>query len=822
MAVVTSNKRKKRDNEYSDERYSSGIRQEDIVAYTKDNVVRYGVNIVLARSLASLIDGLTPVRRKILYMMYHDENLVPSKPRKKVSEWLSRASKYYAHGTQSIDKTFDSIIKDWETNCQLLDIHGNTGSVVGTRPAAVRYLEGRLSLYAYKCFFEEFDEDAIDMVPNYLQSALEPVWLPAKYPNFLVSASSGIAWGYGMSLAPFNVVEAFELTKRIIQNPDMRPEEAFLFPDSPRGYEIYDDGKCVEKCMSGHGTFAVRAILKPRTLDTGETVIEVTGFPEMVTMDDTIREIGKLIASKELYGIQDISDQSDLGTAKYYIHLRKGTDILQVIAQLYQNPKTKLTGICTIDFNFANDLTVMENISMYDAIRYWCERRVDYLQKYYIRKLSAYEKKYHSYCGLLSVMDDKRFNLASRIIRNSEDDAEMITQLANQLNLTTYQAEVVSNITLRDNNKTRRAKLQADAEKIPMLIKQVEELVQSRQNLDKKICDDLDEGIELFGRPRQCKIVGKNSFTKKIDLQYRILVTKTSIKKMPAGNSQVGMVDDEVVGYYLDVTNNHKLMIINDTGTVFVIDIKKLKTMDAGHRGFQLLDVIGMTGTAIFSYCWNSSGKISKAIATMNLYMFTLKGIVKATKLTEYLGTKSSTIKGIVLNDGDVLSAAYAVNPKEDPMMLVYTPNGNGIMQDLRDITVTSRLSKGQRWMAFAEDDLVQGICTGITDTSMNICIITQKGYVKICTLDDIFVGKKRRVNMLSLTRLVAGDSVIKIFKMTDEDQQFGKIVAHMASGKRVDVNCDSIRVTTRLAKGEKRIPVPRGDSIVKLRLISK
>mgnify|MGYP002508916860 CR=1 FL=1 len=91
-------------------------------------------------------------------------------------------------------------------------------------------------------------------------------------------------------------------------------------PPSPRGYEIYDDGKCVEKCMAGHGSFLIRAILKTKKLDNGETVIDVTGFPEMVTMDDTIREIGKLIAAKEIYGIQDISDESDLGHANYHIH----------------------------------------------------------------------------------------------------------------------------------------------------------------------------------------------------------------------------------------------------------------------------------------------------------------------------------------------------------------------------------------------------------------------------------------------------------------------------------------------------------------------
>lgn len=810
---------KKKNNAYSADRFTQGIREEDIVEYTKENVVRYGANVVLARSLPVIIDGLTPVRRKILYMMYHDENLLPNKPFKKVSQWLKRVSMYYAHGEGSVESTFESMIKDWETNGSLIDVSGNRGSVIGTRASANRYLEAKLSLYAYKCFFEEFDEDAVDMVPNYLQTLLEPAWLPSKYPNFLVSVAIGIAWGYSANLVPFSIQEAFELTKRIIREPNIDPKEIYLFPDSPRGYEIIDDGKAPIYCQQGRGTFTVRAKLKVEKLSNGEEVIDISGFPEGVTMDDTMRALAVLINDKEIFGIDYASDESDREHSHYHLHLKKGTDPKQVIAQLYASPATKLVGTCSIGFNFVSGMDIIDNISLEDAIRYWVERRVDYLQKYYVRRINDFEKKFHAYNGLLSVMTEDRFERASAIIRKAGDDDQMIDLLMKEFGLTSYQAEVVSNLSLRDNNQSRREKIRKDAEVIPMKLKQIEALIESRKTLEDKICRDLDEGIELFGRPRECQIIRKSRI-KETKVYYRILVTQTSIKKIPAGNSSVGVVEDDVLGYYPEVTDDNRLIVINEAGLVYNVDFRKLKITESATKGYSLLDIAGVVGNATFSFLYGED-TVAK-LKGINLYMFTARGFVKGTEIREYFGGKSVT-QGIVLNEGDYVTGVYAANPSDHEYVLIYTPNGNAILQDMAEIDVTGRVTKGSRWLVFQDDDVVQGICPILQKRGQDvkICIVTRKGYVKISPLADIFVSKKRRSNMLSISRLVSGDSVYKIFQV-GKDWGRKQIIGHMASGNKIHIECSTIKELPRLSKAEKRIPVPRGDSIVRVRLVDK
>lgn len=812
-------KSKQKDNAYSLDRFGQGVKEEDIVEYTKDNVVKYGANVVLARSLPSIIDGLTPVRRKILYMMFHDENLVPDRPYKKVSQWLKRVAMYYAHGEGSVESTFESMIKDWETNGSLIDVSGNRGSVIGTRASADRYLEAKLSLYAYKCFFEEFDEDAVDMVPNYLQSLLEPSWLPSKYPNFLISVAVGIAWGYSANLVPFSLKEAFELTKRIIREPDLDPKEVYLFPDSPRGYEIIDDGKAPLYCQVGRGSFKIRAKLKVEKLPSGEEVIDVSGFPEGVSMDDTMKALAVLIADKSIFGIDFASDESDIDDAHYHLHLKKGTDPKQIIAQLYANPATKLVGNCSIGFNFVSGMEIIDNISLYDAIRYWIERRVDYLQKYYVRRINEYEKKYHAYMGLLSVMTEDRFERASAIIRKAEDDDSMIELIMKEFGLTSYQAEVVSNLSLRDNNQSRREKIRRDAEMIPVKLKQVEALIESRKTLEDKICKDLDEGIALFGKPRQCQII-KKSKVKETKVHYRVLVTQTSIKKIPAGSSSVGTVDDDVLGYYMDVTNDHKLIVINDQGMVYNVDFRKLKMMESSSKGYSLLDIAGVVGTAVFSYLYED--KAVNKLKGVNLYMVSAHGFIKASALTEYFGGKS-VIQGISLNEGDSVTAAYAIDPSSHEYILIYTPNGNAILQDPAEIDVTGRATKGSRWLSFKENDLVQGVCPIVQKEGdiVKICIITRKGYLKISPLADIFVSKKRRSSMLGISRLVKDDSVYRVLQV-GEDWNRKQLIGNMSSGNKIRVDCDTIKELPRLSKAEKRIPVPKGDSIVRIRLVDK
>lgn len=795
--------------EYSVERYNQGIEEQDITVYTKDHVILYGVNVSVFRAIGRLIDGLPPIKTRILYLMYKNEGLLPTKDHVKVPQWLHRVSMYHPHGTGSIDNTFNSMIKPWETNAPLIDVSGNKGSITGDAAASVRYLNARLSLYAYKCFFEEFDQDAVEMVPNYLKTELEPVWLPAKYPNFLLSVSTGIAWGNAMNYVAYNLIEAFELTKALIKNPNM--DNVYLFPDSPRGYEVIDDGTAPKICGKGHGSFKIRAVLEVIDDKHGNPCIKVSGFPEGVSMDDTMRAIAVLVNEKAIFGIEDASDKANLNEVYYVLHLKKGIDPQYVIAQLYANKKTKLTGHCDFELNFAERTHIL-HLGLKDAILEWVERRIDYLQKYYIRKLNEYEKKAHEYAGILKIMTEKDFTRAAKIIHNSDNDDDMIASLIKAFGVTSYQAEVISNLSLRQNTRKRREELEKHVEEIPKKIDAIRDLIQSRKNLEQKICDDLDEGIKLFGKPRACKIISASKVSKTKQLEYRILVTQTMLKKMMAGSNAVGVVQDEVIGYYQSVTDDDRLLVVNDLGRLYNVPFTKVNIAEATQKGHSLLDVAGMGGVAVRSILIKP--KEEKKVGNRLLTMFTKSGIIKTTKMSEFTRCRSD-LQGIILDDNDKVCYATVTEPKSTTKRLIYTKKGMGLIIDLKTVAVTARMTKGTTHLSLNNDE----IC-GVAESDCDeVCVITTKGYTKICALDDILTAKKKKADMIRLTSLVEGDEVFKILPAPIDFRE-GKLIIHMASGSKVEVEASEIRTSTRISKGFKTIPVKRGDSIVRVRFV--
>ena len=287
--------KKKEEIDYSI--YNQNIERCDTGEYLKDIVTKYGINVSVFRACSMIIDGLTPGQRRRLYTFYI-KGAFPDKPYVKVDDLLGPVAGLHPHGKQSIEKTFINDIKSWESNVLLYDTSGNTGSLIGGkigRASATRYLSSRLSKYAMKCFFDEFDPAICEMVPSATRQQLEPVVIPSRYPHFWLSLSTGIAWGNAISVPPFNLIEVFKLTEALIKNPKM--EGVYLYPDSPRGYDIIENDDILSICESGNGTLKIQARMD-YCEENGMRYIDVSGFPDQTDLDKIMTQINKMILDK--------------------------------------------------------------------------------------------------------------------------------------------------------------------------------------------------------------------------------------------------------------------------------------------------------------------------------------------------------------------------------------------------------------------------------------------------------------------------------------------------------------------------------------------
>jgi DNA gyrase subunit A len=799
--------------EETQELYDQNIELMDAGDYTKQQITTYGVNISVARGCPMLWDGLIPVVRKFLWYMYHDKKLLPDKRSQKALEFLPATAKYHPHGDQSITTAFENVTKSWENSVMYIEMDGNEGSVAGDDAAAPRYLDAKLSQYSFKCFFEEFDESIIEMQPNYLRSDIEPVVFPAKYPNFLLNLTTGIAWGNAFVKSPFNLIEAFTLTQDLITNPEMTG--VYLFPDSPRGYDIIDDGIIRDVCETGSGTVRIRAKL---TYHPEGHYILCNGFPERTTMDSIIRAIGEREHRAPL-GIKDISDKSDLENTEFWIILRKGTDPDYVIHELYKDNKIGLCSYAQILLNYADRTRMLSDtgsLPLKDAILKWIDWRVDIKHRTIAKKLRKLREEKHRLEALVQLKSQKKLDGVFNIIKTSETDEEIIERLMDTFGFTSYQADLISNMKAKHQKKSSIAEYVKQYEEIDGKIKETEELLTSKDSIKQIIWDELEEGKKLFGKPRSCRIIKPESTESPI-FHYRLVVTKRFVKRLPINGVGTGFIepDDDAVQYFHDISSKDYIHIGTEKGFWCYVPVESIPSCDPSSKGTAITELVNSdVGNAVVAVK-TSVSSIKEHPDRYRLYCFTRKGLIKATPLSDFTITRRQT-GAITLNEGDKVCFMGVISDNDNER-LVYTKNGLGIILKLSNVPSTGRLTKGQRVMKIANEDEVLGVCAsrGVKE----VLVVTKKGFAKIVELDDAFIATKKRQTMLTLTRFHDTDELFKIHPI-GKDFYNCKLVFHMQSGEKTEIDTTSIKVASRNSKCFKVAPVRRGDSIIRLKLM--
>lgn len=796
------------------EMYNQNIETIDASDYTRETMTIYGVNVSVARGCPMVYDGLIPAIRKLLWNMYHDKGLTPEKRYQKALEFLPSTTKYYPHGDQSLAKAFENVVKTWENNALYIEMDGNEGSVAGDDAASPRYLDAKLSKYAYKCFFEEFDESVIEMAPNYLQSDIEPIVLPARYPNFLVNLTTGIAWGNAFVKVPFNLVESFELVQALLENPDLT--NVYLFPDSPRGYDVIDDGIIKEICAIGNGTVRIRARL---TYHPEGHYILVNGFPERTTMDKIIQAIGIREHNRPL-GIKDIADKSNLDNTEFWILLKKGVDPDSVINELYNDNSIGLCSYGQVLLNYADRTRMLSDdgtIGLKSAILKWIDWRIEIKDRILAKKLLKTREDKHRLEALIKLKSSRDATEIFNRIRDAETDDEINEFLVKDFGFTSYQAELIANMKLKNQKKGSVEEYLKRYQEIDNDIKRQEEVLSSRTAIKKIIWDELEEGKKLFGKPRHCRII-KPEATEAPVFHYRVVVTKKYVKRLPTSGFGAGFLepDDDVVAYFQDITSKDYIHIGSDIGEWCYLPIERIPACEVSAKGTSLEQLLGMTGLSIMAVK-TSIPSIRDNPEKYRLYCFTSCGLIKATPLSDFT-TARTRIGAISLNENDRVCFMGLLSDSDNER-LVYTKNGFGIILKLSMTPSTGRLTKGQKVMKVGTDDEVVGVCTskGIKE----VCIITKKGFGKIVELDDAFYATKKRQTMLELTRLAEGDELLKVHPITKGFYE-SNLVLQMQSGDKTELATTDLKVATRHSKCFKIAPVRRGDSIIRIRLNTK
>ena len=473
--------------------------EQPITETLETNFMPYAMSVIMSRAIPE-IDGFKPSHRKLLYTMY--EMGLLTKARTKSANIVGQTMRLNPHGDGPIYDTMVRLSKGYGALLHpFVDSKGNFGKVYSRDMAwaASRYTEAKLSPICQE-IFRDLDQDAVDFVDNYDNSMKEPALLPTTFPNILVSANQGIAVGMASQLCGFNLSEVCDTTVAYLKNPDCDISATLLGPDFPTGGEIiYDQSALEEVYRTGRGSIKIRG--KYRYVKS-ENVVEIYEIPYTTTTENIMDKVSELIKAGKLKEVSDMRDETDLSGLKLAIDLKRGVDPEKLMAKLFRSTTLQDAVSCNFNVLVAGTPRVMGVRALLEE---WCSWRTECVRRRVYFTLNKKRDKLHLLKGLKRILLD--IDKAIRIIRETEEEAEVVPNLMIGFGIDQIQAEYVAEIRLRNINKEYILKRVREEEALRDEIEDLEDLVNSPGRVKKLIIRELEDVKKKYGQPRLTTIV---------------------------------------------------------------------------------------------------------------------------------------------------------------------------------------------------------------------------------------------------------------------------------------------------------------------------
>lgn len=470
-----------------------------IVDTIENNFMPYAMSVIMSRAIPE-IDGFKPSHRKILYMMYKMGLLTGA--RAKSAKIVGQVMQLNPHGDAAIYDTMVRLSKGYEALLHpYVDSKGNFGKAFSRDMmwAASRYTEAKLEKICAE-LFADIDKDTVDMVDNFDNSMKEPALLPVTFPSVLVNANTGIAVGMASSICSFNLEEVCKTTIELLRDPKFDVSETLKAPDfAGGGLLVYDKAAMDEIYNTGRGSFKVRARY---SFDKSNSCIEITEIPPTTTSEAIIDKVIEKVKAGSLREISDIRDETDLSGLKITIDVKRGTDPDKLMKKLYAS--TPLQDSFSCNFNvLINGMPRV--LGVRELLGEWIEFRSGCVRRRTAFDLKRATDRLHLLRGLEKILLD--IDKAISIIRNTEEESEVVPNLMIGFRIDKIQAEYVAEIKLRHLNKEYILKRLHDIDRLEEAIKDLNDILENPKRIKQIIIYELKEVVKKYAKPRKTEII---------------------------------------------------------------------------------------------------------------------------------------------------------------------------------------------------------------------------------------------------------------------------------------------------------------------------
>lgn len=801
----------------------------------KTDYLNYAMSVIVSRALPDVRDGLKPVHRRILYAMDGLGLHAGAATKKSARIVGDTMGKYHPHGDLALYDALVRMAQDFSLRYPLIHGQGNFGSVDGDPPAAMRYTEAKLSRIGDEILVD-LKKETVDFAPNFDESEVEPIALPAAVPNLLVNGSSGIAVGMATNMAPHNLAEVCAAVSAYIDNPEISIEELSRLvtgPDFPTGGLIFGRNGIRDAYRTGRGKVLMRGRFNIETTKNGRELIVFTEIPYNVNKKLLLERIGALMREKEIDGIANANDESDRDGMRIVIELKKDAILKVVLNQLFAQTALQSTfGI--INLALVNGRPRCLNLK--ELIHYFVEHRVEVVTRRTKFELKKAEARENILNGLLITManideivalikaardiDGAKAGLKERFLYpaaranpGGRTDEEIDGRVE-------AQAQAIVDMRLGRLTHLEVEKLEKELGEIKLQIDYLKSLLADEKKLRGVIKDETVSIAERYGDARRTEIV--DGEIESIDIEdlikkeeMMIIISNMGyIKRVPVsayrnqGRGGKGMMsaklaEDDFVKQIFVASTHEYIMFITSAGKAYWMKVHELPEGSRTSKGSHIKSLLTVSPneeiTAIVSF---------KEFSNENyLFMGTARGVVKKVMTSDFSNAKTRGVIAIKLDEGDKLVSAL-LSGGQDEIVLI-SRKAQALRTNEEYVRPMGRATRGVIGMRLDSGDELCGALR--VDETEAMMLISEYGFGKRVDFSDFTphgrgTGGQKIYTVTEKTGEIAGCVTVK-----DGEE----IMCITSQGKSIKVDVESIRVMGRAAQGVRIVDIEKPDFVV-------
>src|SRR6056297_1838205 len=669
----------------------------------KDAYLNYSLSVIIGRALPDVRDRLKPVHRRILYAA-RELGLLHNRPHKKSARLVGEVlGKFHPHGDSAVYDAMVRMAQDFNQRYQLIDGHGNFGSIDGDSAAAMRYTETKLTEIA-ESLLDNIDEETVNFIDNFDGSLKEPEVLPSKIPNLLVNGSSGIAVGMSTSIPPHNLGEVIDALIHLLDYPNARLDTIIKNhlpgPDFPTGASIVGNDGIKSAYETGKGKITLRAKSKVEKDGRHQNLI-ITEIPYQVNKAKLIEEIAELVNKGKISSVSDLRDESDKKGIRIVIELKSNADPELTLNRLYK--------YTNLQNNFRINLLALNNkkpvvMGLLEILDHFLDFRKKVIKKHTEYNLNKSENRYHILEGLKRAIDE--LDIVIQVIRNSQSKQEAREKLMDELNISEKQAQSILEMQLQRLVGMEFEKLEAERKDLAEKIKYYKNILNNEEELNSVLRDELKDIKKRFSDERRTEIISDDSkaeITKDDLIKEKNAVLSLSYRNIIKRNEEYKNLREAKNDYLISTVEGSsldQLLFFSDQGEVYnlqVHDIEEHHGLATGDNLSKYLQV-PMQEDIISLNILAKDKKDSKN----QYYTFVTKsGLIKRSSADEYR-TNYSHIRAIKL-DNDRLINVEKTDAEQD--LIVVSKNGYLIRFSGKSFSTTGRNTLGSKAINLSKKD---------------------------------------------------------------------------------------------------------------------